>query len=469
MEYSKWAPWSDCSATCGDGKKKRHRSCLPAPAIPCPGPLSATERCENRDCEAVFADWTTWTKCTKSCGNGDKMRIRRCLSSSTVPCREEDLKDQLQCNLGACQAEPGDWSQWSRCSKSCGNGEKTRTRECLTKSTVPCRAADLTNTIQCFLRACQAELGNWNQWSRCSASCGNGQKRRTRECLGSALLCFSSDLTNTRQCFEKECQAEFGDWTQWSRCSASCGNGEKTRTRTCLSQSTAPCQGQDLTNTVSCNEQQCRAKMSQWSNWSNCPVTCGTGQRTRSRTCSTANSILCTEALTQTEQCSAQPCRAQYGQWGGFGPCSNSCGRGTRTRQRACLSQQTVPCTEALTDQQQCEEPTQQQINAARVWKWDWGHRQTFNNWFEFECIGGVIKVDKAAHECDGRSPMINVKHRVDQRCDCRSKCQFTPGRGFFQIPAATCKRQKSWVSVKCVGGRAVSRHRQADGPQANK
>ena len=239
------------------------------------------------------------------------MRIRRCLSSSTVPCREEDLKDQLQCNLGACQAEPGDWSQWSRCSKSCGNGEKTRTRDCLTKSTVPCRAADLTNTIQCFLRACQAELGNWNQWSRCSASCGNGQKRRTRECLGSALLCFSTETTQTDQCNEKECQAEFGDWTQWSSCSASCGNGEQTRTRACLSSFTVSCRASDLTNTRQCFEKVCQAEFGNWNQWGRCSAICGNGQKTRTTTCLSQSTAPCQgRDLTNTVSCNEQQGRA---------------------------------------------------------------------------------------------------------------------------------------------------------------
>ncbi|XP_008847348.1 thrombospondin type-1 domain-containing protein 1 isoform X2 [Nannospalax galili] len=53
--WGPWQPWSQCSATCGDGVRERHRVCLTSfPSRPgCPGMSSETSLCSLEDC-AVF-------------------------------------------------------------------------------------------------------------------------------------------------------------------------------------------------------------------------------------------------------------------------------------------------------------------------------------------------------------------------------------------------------------------------------
>ncbi|XP_023407124.2 thrombospondin type-1 domain-containing protein 1 [Loxodonta africana] len=52
-----WQPWSQCSATCGDGVRERHRVCLTSfPSRPgCPGMSSETSPCSLEDCNAFQA------------------------------------------------------------------------------------------------------------------------------------------------------------------------------------------------------------------------------------------------------------------------------------------------------------------------------------------------------------------------------------------------------------------------------
>ena len=48
----------------------------------------------------------------------------------------------------------------------------------------------------------------------------------------------------------------FSTWTEWSTCSVTCGAGEKTRTRTC-DQNCSGIPNDDLLQTQTCNDTEC--------------------------------------------------------------------------------------------------------------------------------------------------------------------------------------------------------------------
>ena len=48
----------------------------------------------------------------------------------------------------------------------------------------------------------------------------------------------------------------FSTWSEWSTCSVTCGAGEKTRTRTC-DQNCAGIPNDDLLQTQTCNDTEC--------------------------------------------------------------------------------------------------------------------------------------------------------------------------------------------------------------------
>ena len=57
--WSDWSPFGDCSKTCGDGIKTRHRTCTnPAPkngGDDCTGPSSDKMSCNERGCLGLYA------------------------------------------------------------------------------------------------------------------------------------------------------------------------------------------------------------------------------------------------------------------------------------------------------------------------------------------------------------------------------------------------------------------------------
>ncbi|CAC5380343.1 FURIN [Mytilus coruscus] len=76
----------------------------------------------------------------------------------------------------------GGWSTWSHCSQTCGDGSRTRNRLCDRHGSC---IGNRQETQLCNLPACPSDIGywrNWSAWSHCSQTCGDGSRTRTRVC-----------------------------------------------------------------------------------------------------------------------------------------------------------------------------------------------------------------------------------------------------------------------------------------------
>lgn len=124
----------------------------------------------------------------------------------------------------------------------------------------------------------------------------------------------------------------WSDWTQWGDCSVTCGGGEKYRYRNCTNPKPqfggdnctghtmemhecgdTPCPGTVLGTrtlfilkfiTVDC-------EWNDWSNWTQCTVTCDGGVQVRTRTKKTEalhNGQECTGANNETRSCNTEEC-----------------------------------------------------------------------------------------------------------------------------------------------------------------
>ncbi|XP_060725780.1 adhesion G protein-coupled receptor B1 isoform X3 [Tachysurus vachellii] len=135
--WDEWSPWSLCSSTCGRGYRDRTRTCKPPQfgGDECVGPEKQTKFCNIAVCpvDGVWNEWSSWSSCSVSCSNGTMQRTRECNGPSYggSECQGEWLQ-RRDCFLRECPVDGQwqQWSSWSRCTKTCGGGSQQRERVC---------------------------------------------------------------------------------------------------------------------------------------------------------------------------------------------------------------------------------------------------------------------------------------------------------------------------------------------------
>nr|XP_026646355.1 adhesion G protein-coupled receptor B1 isoform X5 [Zonotrichia albicollis] len=192
-----WSPWSVCSTTCGEGWQTRTRFCVSSSySTQCSGPLREQRQCNNSavcPVHGTWDEWSPWSLCSSTCGRGYRDRTRTCKPPQFGgnPCEGPEKQTKF-CNIALCPGHSVDgnwneWSSWSSCSASCSNGTQQRTRECNGPSYggAECQG-HWVETRDCFLRQCPVDgkWQAWGVWGSCTATCGGGTQRRDRVCYG---------------------------------------------------------------------------------------------------------------------------------------------------------------------------------------------------------------------------------------------------------------------------------------------
>ncbi|XP_068616631.1 adhesion G protein-coupled receptor B1 [Brachionichthys hirsutus] len=281
--WSLWGQWAQCSSECGGGIQTRTRTCqsLPEESYLCEGVVEEGRPCNSQFCKgqgrhlsrsqslrsldshkrdnvdkphsgqpspqtvdsASGEEWSAWSVCSATCGEGWQSRTRFCVSSSYSTQCSGPLREQRPCNNSAVCPVHGawdEWSPWSLCSSTCGRGYRSRTRTCSPPQFGgdPCDGPE-KQTKFCNIAVCPVDgvWNDWSAWSSCSASCSNGTMQRTRECNGPSYggsECRGEWL-ETVDCFLGECpvDGEWQPWSVWSGCSKTCGGGSQKRNRIC--------------------------------------------------------------------------------------------------------------------------------------------------------------------------------------------------------------------------------------------
>ena len=91
-----------------------------------------------------------------------------------------------------------------------------------------------------------------------------------------------------------------------------------------------------------------------WSEWSECSATCGDATRHRSRQCSSHGDCSEKEVRLEKEACKHLPGCGTLGEWSDWTQCTTTCGKGTRQRQRRCIGP--GDCNGALIDEDFCQD-----------------------------------------------------------------------------------------------------------------
>ncbi|NXW37171.1 AGRB2 protein, partial [Phaetusa simplex] len=214
-----WSQWSVCSLTCGQGSQVRTRSCVSSPyGTLCSGLLRETRTCNNTatcPVHGAWEEWSPWSLCSVTCGRGARTRTRRCVAPRRggKACEGPELQAK-PCNIASCPVEGQwlEWGAWSRCSVTCANGTQQRTRKCSVSAHgwAECRGAH-ADARECSNPSCptDSKWGPWNHWSLCSKTCDTGWQRRFRMCEGTGVQGYPCEGTGeeVKTCNEKKCPA----------------------------------------------------------------------------------------------------------------------------------------------------------------------------------------------------------------------------------------------------------------------
>ncbi|KAI5734300.1 hypothetical protein M8J77_004856 [Diaphorina citri] len=421
--------WSACSTSCGQGVMRRKVQCVdssnqdqvdekycldprPVEEVPC----YATSGCVTPSSYS----WRTsrWSECSAACGRGTRRRVVECYNELNQPGRSCDMSTKPEAT-GWCNEHPcvtGSWiyGAWSQCNTTCGAGYQHRLVECqdtngitLAESSCPQHTKpDLTFTFSnsSILSSCypvvtlHVEQDISTDWSSvripmCNTTCGAGYQHRLVECqdTNGITLAESScpqhtkpDLTFTfsnssilSSCYPVvTLHVEQDISTDWSSvripmCNTTCGAGYQHRLVECqdtngitLAESSCPQHTKpDLTFTFSNSSilSSCypvvtlHVEQDISTDWSSvripmCNTTCGAGYQHRLVECQDTNGITLAESSCpqhtkpdRQQPCNLQPCVEEMYKWkpSAWEPCTASCGQGIRSRKLTCVSMST--------------------------------------------------------------------------------------------------------------------------------
>lgn len=185
-ETGSWSQWSACSVQCGKGERHRQRSYL--------SPIVANQnRCTRRLTQR------------EPCFGSDKY-------CHEAPQEENANEVYPECALT-------EWSPWSECSKECGRGVRTRSRQYVHRTAMKkCQRATgnpplLEQTEECFGRSCGGDI---TEQTPPSSSNNNNDNFNDLE--------FEHNNQSPRGC-------RLAAWSNWSPCSTGCGMGRRMRYR----------------------------------------------------------------------------------------------------------------------------------------------------------------------------------------------------------------------------------------------
>ncbi|XP_038666358.1 SCO-spondin [Scyliorhinus canicula] len=526
--FSPWSSWTRCSRNCTDTQfrsmKNRTRSCQnhynctgeTFQERPCNLPQCTNEtECSGENCtrDCSWNMWSGWSECSRWCGVGQQHRLRtyNWPQSGGQWC-ERILTGNLEirfCNIKACKVNGGwsSWSPWSTCDRSCGGGKSLRMRSCTDPppknggrhcpgerfevticNVQPCDAdgcpagLEFVDCANKCPRACLdlqsgigcSDAGMCEAGCRCphgyleqDGVCVNPWQCQCTDSLGQTwapgsvrrIDCNNCTCAEGKiNCSNESCpisECSWSQWSVWSSCSTTCGTGIRSRFSTSTSGSpdrkcqqeqakTKPCDqglcpvlclhdGQEMQLGASwfvgeckqclctpegiyCQPLDCKVDggWTPWSPWSDCPVTCDQGSQTRTRACINPpprnNGSVCEGISIQTQNCSIPPCAGDGCVWSVWGPCSQTCGTGYRSRNCSETQQQ-------LRELQPCyPQPCPVHCDLG-LW----------SEWSNCSCISPVQNRYRASHgplfggkSCKGQmieSRMCNLTECADGHC----------------------------------------------------
>ncbi|XP_058879421.1 SCO-spondin [Acipenser ruthenus] len=366
---------------CTEGLYLQNDSCVPPNQCWCyhlgqlhpPGTTLLWDSCNNCTCsqgemvcgttpcpmDCGWSAWTQWSSCSKTCDVGTRRRYR----SGTNPpaafggreCPGSSV-DMDFCSLQSCKGVWSEWASWSECTVPCGGGYRNRTRigtGSRSSEYASCNVLPCGNVSSCpsdrQWKACADDhvtcadlsLDSVNKTCEPGCYCPEGTLLQNLECVPVSKCqcvengeqfspgdivrrdcnncsCVDGRITNCTQ-LSCDVNGQWSEWTPWSECSVTCGTGLQNHYRFCASPARSgsglPCIGPDRQDQI-CNTAPCALSggWSGWSNWTECTKSCGGGVWSRSRECDSptpgGDGDYCEGPSSEVSSCHSHDCPA---------------------------------------------------------------------------------------------------------------------------------------------------------------
>jgi hypothetical protein len=349
---SAWSAWLECNPQTSLQYRTRTKEYEPRNGgQPCPSLI------ESRHCvlDCTVSEWSSFEDCSKVCGGGKQSRYRVVEiepSGGGLEC--PNLQEEQDCNTAMCgenDCQVSEWSSWGDCTKTCGGGEKSRLRTVTRAKKLDgkvCPNLDESQPCNTLLCVIDCSLSNWAGWSTCDPLTGTQDNRRSVlvQPLNGGAKC--PPLTETQDC-AVDCAVD--EYSDWSACDAAIGMQTRTRAVTVPARNGgAICP--DLSEFKECGNAECSKVTTQWTEFTACAevgIKAGTRQRSRHWMPDVAITVELQKCILEMEvECSVN---CKVSEWSEWGECEKETGKKATTRVVTVLPRHGgAPCPELRED-----------------------------------------------------------------------------------------------------------------------
>lgn len=306
--------------------------------------------------------WSSWSECSKTCGEGQVIRVRQCIEEKYCDLNSFE-SEHMKCNDFECSLS--EWSNPEEQNRNENQGREGRLKlliggpdQVATGASHPAwwkgppqpttqPSYELSSASHSLLTEATKRPPILKHASVIVSPYQDRSSTSSSKGISTTVLTTPIEVTVSTQKVKFPDQGQESPgwriWSSWSECSKSCGGGQQMRVRQCEHEHYCELNSFEIDN-KDCNVWECLS--GEWGDWGECED----GWRIRER---------CDEEWnceTQDEECEVKRSGRMNNEWSEWGECDNVLGRRTRER-----------CTEDFG----CEEE-EEECDRKLSWS-DWG------------------------------------------------------------------------------------------------